>query len=369
MTRRRLVPLAMMAIVALLATACGDDADGGAGGGANAEAATCRTKATATQLAAVDADRDGRLTIGVITPGPRNDGGYYEALVECVERIVDVNGGRSIVVDNVPAADAATQMENLARQRPDIIMVGASQLASPLADLSKRYDSIYWYCNCGAGQQPVPTYSQSTDDSSEISFTAGYATGLLLKQAGKSKAGFVGNNKDQLAFEVEAFEAFALGLKAVDPAFEAIYASAGDFNDVQKATAAYRQLQGQGVGAVYPFLGGAHEPVVKLANADKVLALSAGTSDACERSDLDYAIAVRFDAGDYLDPIFAEILDGTFREGTVRQFRVGKDPQPGAVICDATSAQTSSMDAVYRDIAGGRYTDAFFAIKKAAYKF
>ena len=43
--------------------------------------------------------------------------------------------------------------------------------------------------------------------------------------------------------------------------------------------------------------------------------MSAGSSKACDRTDLDYQIAVSFDAGDYLDTILAEIADGQVQGG------------------------------------------------------
>ena len=97
--------------------------------------------------------------------------------------------------------------------------------------------------------------------------------------------------------------------------------------------------------------------------------MSAGKSDACTRKDVSYQIAVRFDAGDYLDPIIKEILSGQFKEGAIREFHVGKDPQPGAVICKPSDSQKKAMEQVYSDIAGGKYVNDFLAIKKTAYKF
>ena len=82
-----------------------------------------------------------------------------------------------IVVDNIQAADAATAMGDLAQQGVDVIIVGASEIAEPLPDLISKYPDVFWYCNCGAGFPPNPGLSQSTDDGSEISYTAGYATG------------------------------------------------------------------------------------------------------------------------------------------------------------------------------------------------
>jgi basic membrane protein A len=271
------------------------------------------------------------------------------------------------VVDKIAAADAATQIENLAKQSPDIMMIGASEIGQSLPDLSKKYDKIFWYCNCGAGQQPNPNYTQSQDEGTEISYSAGYATGLLLKTKGKSKVAFIGNNN--LNFEVAAFESFKLGLKAVDSTYDVTYYATGSFNDVQKATEAYNTAKGAGIGAVYPYLGGAHEAIVKLANKDDIITMSAGRSDACARTDIKYQIAVRFDAGDYLDTIFKEILSGTLKEGAIRTFHVGKDKEPGAVICSATADQKAAMDKVYADIAAGKFANDFLAINKKAFNF
>ena len=48
-------------------------------------------------------------------------------------------------------------------------------------------------------------------------------------------------------------------------------------------------------------------------------------------------------------------------------FRVGVDPEPGAVICNATAEQQAAMDAVYAEIASGAFAGEFGAIQGAAY--
>ena len=95
--------------------------------------------------------------------------------------------------------------------------------------------------------------------------------------------------------------------------------------------------------------------------------MSAGSSKACARTDLKYDIAVRFDAGDYLDTILTEILSGKLKRGETRAFHVGVDPQGGAVICNPTPDEQTKMDAAYALIASGDLNDEFGAIKGAAY--
>ena len=233
-----------------------------AAGGASTEAPTTEATATtaaagasADALATLDKNGDGKVVFGVATPGPRDDGAYYQALVDGVTKFSEDNGFETpVVVDNIPAADAATQLENLARQNVDAVMVGAGEISDPLNSLIPKYPNLLWYCNCGAGyQDQTKLLIQSNDDSSEISYSAGYATGLLMKAAGQTKAAFIGNNN--FNFEQEAFQAFELGLHAVDPSFEWTYVGTGSFDDVAAATEAFNNLYAQGVAGGVPVPG------------------------------------------------------------------------------------------------------------------
>ena len=127
-----------------------------------------------------------------------------------------------------------------------------------------------------------------------------------------------------LDFEKEAFLAFQAGLQAVDESFTVTYIPTGDFNDVAGATEAFNQAVADGVGAVYPFLGGSHEAIVGLANEAGIITMSAGASDACEREDLHYDIAVQFDAGDYVDASFERSSPASSRRASTTLFLVGE---------------------------------------------
>jgi basic membrane protein A and related proteins len=389
--RKPTIALAALAALSLVAAACGGDDDP-----VSTDAPTATTAApsaatdapvettaapaatdpapetTAAMLEGLDLDTngDGTVVFGIAAAGPRDDGAYYQALVDTATSISEANGyAEPIVVDNITTEDAATELANLAEQGVDAIFVGASEIADPLTDLVAQYPDIFWYCNCGAGYPQTEGLAQSQDDSSEISYTAGYATGLLLQQAGGDSVAFIGCC--DLNFEKEAYLAYELGLQAVDPAYTMTYIPTGafpfDFDNTAGATEALNGAITNGADAVYPYLGGAHEAIVKLANEQGLITMSAGSSKACERTDLDYQIQVRFDGGDYLDTILNEIIDGTFQEGDVRVFRVGVDPEPGAEICDPTPEQQTAMDEVYAQIAAGDFAEAFGGIKGQAY--
>lgn len=314
----------------------------------------------------LDTNGDGTVQFGIATPGPRDDGAYYEAAVDGVIELSEANGFEEpIIVDNIETAQAETELRNLARQGVDVIVVGAGELSEPLATLTEEFADIFWYCNCGAGTPDIPGLAQTGDDSSQISYSAGYATGLLLQDTDSTSVAFLGCC--DLDFETEAFLAFSAGLAGVDESFEAVYIPTGDFNDVAGATEAYNQAVASGAGAVYPFLGGSHEAIVGLANEDGLITMSAGASDACERDDLQYDIAVQFDAGDYLAAALDAILAGTLSEGQRLVLKVGEFENVGATFCDATDEQEAALQAVRDEIAAGDFDDLFNEIKAEAY--
>ena len=138
----------------------------------------------------LDTNGDGVVVIGVATPGPRDDGGYYQAMVDGITQLSEENGFEEpIIVDNIDTAQAETELRNLARQNVDVIAVGAGEFSDPLPALSEEFPDIFWYCNCGAGLADAPGIAQARDDSSQISYTAGYATGLLLQDTDATVGG------------------------------------------------------------------------------------------------------------------------------------------------------------------------------------
>jgi basic membrane protein A and related proteins len=387
--RRSLVALAALTLVV---AACGSDDDASSDSSAPAsetattepvttEAATgdttADTSADGTTVATgdsvdLDANGDGEVRIGIAAAGPRDDGAYYQAVVDAAESFSAENGfGEVIVVDNIQAADAATELENLAQQPVDILIVGASEIAEPMTDLAEQYSDIFWYCNCGAGFPESEFFLQSQDNGAGIAYTAGVATGILLRDSGGDSVTMIGCC--DLGFEIQHSMSFELGLASVDPAYTFTYVPSGDFpydfDNIQNATAAYETAVAEGADAIYPYLGGAHEPLVQLSNEGGQIVLSAGASDVCTREgDLHWDIAVRFDGGDYVREIFPMILSGEAKEGDIIVYSPGEEPDvAGAVICDATPEQQAEMDAAYALVASGDLDAQFGEIAAEAF--
>ena len=384
--------LVVLAATSIIAAACGSDSSSSDATSAATQAAGTEPAATepaatepaATEPAATDApatsaaiastldsNGDGKVVIGIAAAGPADDGAYYQAVVDAAKTLSTENGFEDpIVVDNIQAADAATAIGDLAQQSVDIIIVGASEIAEPLPQLIEQYPDVFWYCNCGAGFPPNPGLSQSTDDGGEISYAAGYATGLKLQEKGGDSVVFIGCC--DLGFEKQAYMSFELGLKAVDPAYTMTYVQTGDFpfdfDNTANATAALQTAIDNGADAVYPYLGGAHRPVVQAANAAGLITMSAGSSKVCESTEeLKYDIAVKFDGGDYVTAVMKLIVAGEFKEGDIKQFKVGVDPEPGAEICNATPDEQKAMDDVYAQIASGALAEQLGKIAGEAF--
>ncbi|MFT7475553.1 MAG: ABC-type sugar transport system substrate-binding protein, partial [Verrucomicrobiales bacterium] len=150
--------MALLAVLALVAAACGSDEPT-----ESAETTAAPTTAapttdppedteapaptdapTTTEAIEVDvlveqfdADGDGTVTIGVAAAGPRDDNGYYQSLVNFAEEFSAANNfAAPIVSDNIGPAEAAQALSDLAQQGVDILMVGASEIAEPLPDLT-----------------------------------------------------------------------------------------------------------------------------------------------------------------------------------------------------------------------------------------
>jgi len=369
--------VAAVAALGLVAAACGDDKKSDTTEAVSTDAPSTdapSTDAPSTDAPAaqpLDLNGDGQVVFGIAAAGPADDGAYYQAVVDAAKQLSADNGfAEPIVVDNIQAADAATLMGDLAQQGVDVIIVGASEIAEPLPALIAEYPDIFWYCNCGAGFPTDPGLAQSTDNGAEIAYTAGYATGLLLQANGGDSSTFIGCC--DLGFEKQSYIAFEAGLQAVDAAYTMTYVQTGDFpfdfDNTANATAALQTAVDEGSDAVYPYLGGAHRPVVQAANEAELIVMSAGSSSVCgDSEELKYDIAVRFDGGDYLRAVMAEIIAGTLKEGDTKAFKVGVDPEPGAVICDPTPDQQAAMDDLYAQIGAGDFDELFGQIASEAF--
>jgi len=301
-------------------------------------------------ITAFDADGDGTVTIGVAAAGPRDDNGYYQSLVNFAEEFSADNGfAAPVVSDNIGAEEAAQAMSDLAQQGVDIIFVGASEIAEPLPDLTEAFPDVFWYCNCGAGFAELPGLAQATDWGAAIHYTAGVAMGKILQEQGSTQAVFLGCC--EINFEIESYDAVLYGIQSVDPSFTMEYVSTGDFpfdfDNSANATAALTAAAADGATLAYAYLGGALEPVGQAATEEGIAVFAAGPADVCSRDDgIDWTGTVVFDGGLYAAQALRLIVSGELAEGSTYQFPTEAGLN-GVELCSPSDDAQAAVDEAF----------------------
>ncbi|HET6916393.1 MAG TPA: BMP family ABC transporter substrate-binding protein [Acidimicrobiales bacterium] len=361
-SRRTRATGAALAAVALLAGACSSSTKSTTGTTSGGSSTTTASNgpwgwpgdATKGYLAPhePDVNRDGKVVIGVISPGDTHDHGYYESFVDEADSFAKAQGWQVITVDKVPDSNAAQAARNMCQQHPDMIAIAASELkdAIPVASEAVCKDTV-WYVAGGQGVTQTPYFVQTNDISSQDGYAAGVAAGLLMKAKGATKAGFI--TGPQASFTTDFAKAWEAGIKSQVPSESTVTTYTGDFNDSAKAVEAFQSMKSQGVGIVYPYLGGATFAVAAQANQANIPVLTPGT-DNCSVPSPKFAISVIFSPGDYFAAALTPFKDGTLRVGTALVFHMGVDPVPTVKICSPTGDQAQVLAQTIHQIGTGQ---------------
>jgi basic membrane protein A len=343
-TARWLVPLAVLALVA---AACSDDDDSGTGA-----AGACPGTEGCIPPNQPDVNKDGTVNIGILSPGDTNDNGYYESFVITAREFADKNKWKLVIVDKINPADAQEQARNICRQNVDMVAVAAGELADALPvaqeDVCK---GTVWYVAGGAGVTQTPYFFQTNDNIYEGQYATGVATGLVMKDGGLTKAGFV--TGPEADFTKNAFNAWTAGIKKILPTAQTVATYTGDFDDSAVGVEGAQAQISQGVKIMYPYLGGSTDAVADLSSKAGILNITPGT-DRC--SDARFGISSIFSPGDYFAAALQDFEKGQVKLGVSRTFRIGKDPVPTVKICSAVKNAATlqpQVDTVIKQIADG----------------
>ncbi|MDT3440104.1 MULTISPECIES: BMP family ABC transporter substrate-binding protein [unclassified Pseudofrankia] len=343
------------ALSMLLVSACGDN---------SADTTTAAASGTPAAAKQPDVNGDGKVVIGILSPGDTNDNGYYESFVASAKTFADEKGWKVITQDKLNPADAATAARNMCRQNVDLVAVGASELkdAIPVAAEPVCAKSN-WYVAAGQGVEQTQYISTSTDDANESLMAAGYAAGLLMKDKGATKAGYV--TGPELDFSVVAYKAFKAGIRMVIPNADVVATYTGDFDDSAKGQEAALAQINQGVQMLYPYLGGATDAAAKVATEHGVPSLTPGT-DRCGDPTADFAVSVIFSPGDYFTAALKAFSTGDLKMGQTRKWQMGKDAVPTVKICKGTDAQNKAVADFIAKVGSGEIVPADEVAKLAS---
>jgi basic membrane protein A len=340
-----LAGVAALSLVAATA-ACGNNSTTGSSSGASSAPAAAASGPAAAS-SEPDVNKDGKVVIGILSPGDTNDHGYYESFVDSAKAFAASKGWKVITQDKINPADALTAAENMCRQKVDLVAVGASELKDAIPAAAEPVCAgTAWYVASGQGVTQTPYISTSADDANESMLTAGYAAGLMMQEKGYTKAGYV--TGPDLSFSELGYHAFTAGIHEVLPAASVIATYTGSFDDAAKGQEAAQAQIAQGVKVLYPYLGGATDATTKVANAAGALTLTPGT-DRCSSTDPKFDISVIFSPGDYFTAALEQFAAGKLQMGVTRTWHLGVDPVPTVKICNDSAAQ-AKVDQFIKDI-------------------
>ncbi len=376
----RVLGVSLVATV-LVASACGDDDDDGTSATTGAQpaattaaapvATTAAPEPTGTTAAApvatTAASEPGTtaaaaegFTIGYVVAGDRNDGGFYQGQVDAVQAATDELGLDLIVVDKVNPGAAQEAFENLARQGPDLIIAGGSELTDgfiPVSQSPEFADDITFLLVAGFPPD-ADSFATVGANENEAHFMGGVAAALLLERTGGNRACVVAG--PDLPFVRNMEENMTAGLAYQAPDKEMSVTFTGDFEDAALATEALQAQINQGCEVFYPYLGGALPAAVDAANQAGIM-VSATSVDLCSTGG--FAMGILYNPALFLPTVIEAFSNGEIVEGEqFALYGVGdaetlglSDPNQGvgAVICDATPEEQQVLDDVRAKIASG----------------
>src|SRR5690606_26363010 len=181
-----------------------------------------------------DVNGDGKVIIGVLSPGDINDNGYYESFVTAADEFAKEKGWTVIKRGNVPETEALSAARALCQQKVDMVALGASELKDAIpASEEAVCAKTAWYVPSSGNVQQTPRIMLSTDDAAQSILTAGYAAGLMMEARGATKAAFVAGM--EVDFNINASTAFKAGVRSVLPDATVTTTYSGDQDDAAKA--------------------------------------------------------------------------------------------------------------------------------------
>ena len=313
----------------------------GGGSSPSASSGSSSTSSGGSGLNEPDVNGDGKVVIGVLSPGDIHDHGYYESFVDAANAFAKQKGWTVITRGNVPDTDALNAARALCQQHVDMVALGAGELKDAIpASAEAVCAKTAWYVPAAANISVTPKILVSSDDPNQDLLAAGYAAGQLMKPKGWTTAGYVTGLKAD--FSIVAAKAFLAGIREVVPSAKLLTTYTGDFNDSAKAKEATQAQVSQGAKVIYPYLGGATDASAQAANAGGALTLTPGT-DRCGESSPKFAISVIFSPGDYFLAALEAFAKDSLKMGTMKVWQMGVDPYPTVKFCTATAAQKAAL--------------------------
>ncbi len=238
---KRLIPIAVLAAVALLAAGCGS----------TEKAATTTTQQTTTTSST------GAFKVGLSTDtGGLNDRGFNHLAYVGLQRAAKQLGVKTRVVTSASPSDYVPNLASLAREGDNLVIaVGFTEidaLESVAKEFPKTHFAIVDVSNSDEGG--LKNVEGLLFKEQEAGYLAGYAAGLAAKAEGGKAVSSVGGQKQP---PVDRYIAgFQAGAKAADPGIQTINGYSQDFTVEAKCKNVALDQIARGSVVVFQVAGG-----------------------------------------------------------------------------------------------------------------
>lgn len=237
--KRRLFSLfTFVAILSMLA-ACGGQAATEAPKAEPTEAAAAPA-AEATQPAAEEPAAETPFKVGLLAPGPVNDGGWNQTAYEALKKMEAELGAEIgyVETEQSPAAFEKA-FRDFASQGYQFILGHGNEYTDAALTVAKDYPNTYFFLSSSRQWDPkVPNVVGLNTDSSQPCYVFGY----IAAKMGKG-AGLIGGM--EIPPVAEAFVGFINGAKSVNPDFPVKFSYLGNWTDTAAAKeAAFSYVDG-----------------------------------------------------------------------------------------------------------------------------
>jgi basic membrane protein A and related proteins len=302
--------------------------------------------------AAVDKNR--RLKVALILPGPVTDGTYNTAAAKGIKAIEARYPNISVSIrENTDVSHSESALLDYARSGYDVIIGHGFQFAEPAKKLHKQFPKS-WFVITTAKVAEAPNLASFDNKWGDVGYVAGALAGLLTKS---NTIGTVGGIPVPVIQDYN--EGFARGARHFNPAVKTLSAYVGSFSDAAKANEITLSMIQRGADVVTATGNESALGTIQAAKEKKVLMIGTAFDNAAYAPDTIVTTAlVRYDVD--LDTALTKILDGTIQPRSyVLGFAENGVAMAGYGKFDSRipAAEKAKIQSLISDIEGGKVAD------------
>lgn len=336
MKRRLLTLLALVSIFSMLA-ACGGPKATEAPKAEPTEAAAPATEAPKAEPTKAEAPAEVPFKVGLLAPGPVNDGGWNQTAYEALKTMEKELGAEISYVETEQSPAAFEKaFRDYASQGYQFILGHGNEYTDAALTVAPEYPNTYIFLSSSRQWDPkVPNVIGLNTDSSQPCFVFGY----IAAKMGKG-AGLVGGM--EIPPISEAFQGFVNGAKLANPEFPVKITYIGNWTDAAAAKeAAFSYVDG---GADY-LLGNADFATngVYQAMAEKNVNGFGIFGDNTEKAPKAIVANFLVNYGAGLVKMATEVKEGTFKPTSNVEFGL-KDEEVYSIIYNKGATNPVSDD-------------------------